>query len=266
MVKFDYGRMGLTIREMAFGTMGDVQQKGCDVVYMHSNDTDRVNVEKHISGRMIRQEQYTLVNDLSQEENVLYDKITKNYRYEIRRAQKEGTVCETIDKKSKDLDNILAEFKDIYETMFSSKGMRNKFNESLVRNGIKAENILITKATNPNNSKCVVYHAYLVDGENAMLMYSASTLATSVEKEEVNLIGWMNKFLHWYDMKQFKDAGLKKYEWGGIGNKENPSGIAKFKMCFGGETVKYYNYLYAASLLGGVYVYFIKRRSAKWQS
>lgn len=258
MVEFTYRRKGLTIKEMSFGTINDLNVKGCDVIYMHSNDVNDTASRGGINN-VIKQFQYTLVNDLTKDEDELYSKINKNYRYEIRRAIKEKIECSIY------TNNDISEFQQIYNDMFSSKGMKNKFNIKLVKAGLAAKYILISKAIKPGNNNIIVYHAYLVDGNSAMLMYSASTLNAVNEKYEVNMIGWMNKYLHWHDIKWMKENGYQRYEWGGIGNPNNLSGIAKFKLAFGGQVVAYYNYMKASSVMGKIYVFLVKRSSNKWK-
>lgn len=261
MVNFDYKRCFFKIREMSFGTIKDLEQNKCDVVYMHSNDIPKANNE--LKNGVLRQEQYTVVNNLLQTEEELYSKISKTLRYEIRRGQKEQTDCVIYqdDLKLSDLN----EFEKIYNEMFKSKKLRNRFNKQLVKEGLKKKNIVISKATNPDNSKCIVYHAYLVDGNSTLLMYSASTLATLKQKQDINMIGWMNKYLHWYDMKWFKSQGYSKYDWGGIGDINNLNGIARFKLCYGGEMVTHYNYLKSISYKGKLYVALVKRRYSGWK-
>lgn len=264
MLEFTYRRKIFRIKEMIFGALSDIYGKGCDVVYMHSNDLSG-NFLSDSTKNLIKQSQFTLVNDLAQDEEEIYSKISKNYRYEIRRAEKEGILYSIIDKSYTSLKDEIILFKQTYEKMFQTKGMNNRFNLKLVEEGLKKDNILITKAYSSTNERCFIYHAYLVDGQSAMLMYSTSTLADADDKELINMVGWANKYLHWKDMCYFKALDYKRYEWGGIGNPENLSGIAKFKKMFGGEVVCYNNYLKAVSPLGLIYLAIVKRRSVKWQ-
>lgn len=73
----------------------------------------------------------------------------------------------------------------------------------------------------------------------------------------------MNKYLHWKDILSFKERGYSRYEWGGITDVENPNGIDRFKMEFGGEVQIYYNYIVANSLKGRLYLYLLKWREKK---
>lgn len=202
--------------------------------------------------------QYTLVNDLNISMDEIAIGIKKNCKYEIRRAEKEeAKVTVFTDNK----DGIVDSFEQTYNAMFVAKGMSLVFNRSLVESGLFAGQLMITCceiAAYPND---VVYHAYLVDGKSSVLMYSASPLWDNDNKEKANCIGRMNKYLHYKDIEYFKNAGYLTYEWGGIGNPDNPGGIDRFKAEFGGKVKCFCNYLIPRTLLGKVYVYLVRRRS-----
>ncbi|MCM1234434.1 MAG: hypothetical protein NC489_30400 [Ruminococcus flavefaciens] len=261
MVNFDYRRV-FRIREMAFGTALDTVQTGCDVVYMHS--TEEESHLEDINRYSIGQMQYTLVHDLTEESSNIFNKFNKNYKYEIRRGEREGIEHELYTTKSIECEKIINEFEKVYNYMFESKGMRNKFNRRLVMEGLKKKQIMISRAYQPEKKCYIVFHAYLADEKSAILMYSASTLNGDMKKEDRNMIGWMNKYLHWYDMLWFKEHGYKRYEWGGISSRDKHDGISQFKMGFGGEMKMYYNYLTANSLFGRFYLWLVKRQGKSW--
>ena len=68
-----------------------------------------------------------------------------------------------------------------------------------------------------------------------------------------NAIGRANKYLHWNDWLLLKKMGIVEYDWGGIASYDNPNGIDKFKMSFGGEYRKYYNISSTCSLRAKLY-------------
>jgi lipid II:glycine glycyltransferase (peptidoglycan interpeptide bridge formation enzyme) len=105
--------------------------------------------------------------------------------------------------------------------------------------------------------------AFLVDGERAVQMYSTSTRFEDNSKDNTNAVGRMNRLLTWECIKYFKNKEYKIYEWGGIHSSENPNGIDKFKMEFGGEIKKFYNYTIPKSLKGAIYVWLVKIISRK---
>ena len=257
MVDFTFKRSVFRIREMAFIPYSDVFRKECDVVYLHSNDIDLSNAPAKSYSKL----QHTLVNDLLLTEEEMLLKVKKNCKYEIRRAEKEGAVtCIYQDKQEFIEDEIIRKFKKVYNKMFEVKGLAGSFNENLSLEGIEAKQLIVTTNALGDDPQCTVYHAYLVDGTSAVLMYSASPLWEDGDKEKANAIGRLNKHLHWKDMLWFKENGYSRYEWGGISNPDEPNGIDRFKAEFGGELVCYVNYLIPCSLLGRIYVSLVKKR------
>ena len=99
---------------------------------------------------IIKNKQYSLITELSEDE--LFGKISKNFRYEIRRAQKEDTPY--------------------------------------------------------------VFHSYIVDMEDKQVRLLHSCSSFRSEKLLANLIGRINKLLHWEDMIYFKKCGIRQYDWG----------------------------------------------------
>jgi lipid II:glycine glycyltransferase (peptidoglycan interpeptide bridge formation enzyme) len=59
------------------------------------------------------------------------------------------------------------------------------------------------------------------------------------------LSGYLNRYLHWYAIKKFKSENFKIYDFGGINLDRNSEtyGITKFKLSFGGEIIKQYDYI-----------------------
>lgn len=261
MVDFVFKRSIFSIREMAFGSFSNTNQGGADVIYMHSNDAEN----SAISSDCIGKQQYTLLNDLKSSEEEILSNVKKNCRYEIRRAVREEAKTEFLDAKMlKDNMNVINDFQRIYNQMFQQKGMDSySFNKNLVLAAVESGNITITSCEDANDKSLVVYHAYLCDGESTVLMYSASPVWEKYDKEKINAIGRMNKYLHYQDMLEFKKRMYSRYEWGGITNPVEPNGIDKFKMEFGGEVKSYYNYIVSKSLKGRLYLYLLKRRERK---
>lgn len=258
MLKFKFKRSIFSVCESAFGSIKDCNQSDCDVVYMHSNDTTFSEIPKG----SVAKKQATLLNDLLQNEEELLLKIKKNCKYEIRRAERENAICAFYDRETiQSGSNVIQNFCETYNNMFAVKGLSGySFNMPLVSAGMKTGNVVITTCSDEQDARLCVYHAYLCDGESCVLMYSASPVWDSQEKEKINAIGRMNKLLHWNDMKEFKARGYSRYEWGGIADPDNPNGIDRFKMEFGGEVKQYYNYIVPRSLLGKLYVYLVNRR------
>lgn len=137
---------------------------------------------------------------------------------------------------------ILERVGETYSAMYQEKGMGKVLlpvNDFLAYAANKS--FYLTAAIIDGQE--VVYHAYVTDEANTRLLISCSEFRVA-DKALRNAIGRANKYLHWEDMMFFKDLGVKKYDWGGVSSFENPNGIDKFKMGFGGIPVEYYNITY----------------------
>ena len=107
-----------------------------------------------------------------------------------------------------------------------------------------------------DEEEILAYHVYVGDEKTTRLLYSCSTFREDDSKKA--LIGRANKFLHWEDIKYFKNNKYEKYDLGGISSFDNPNGIDKFKMNFNGEKITYYNIITGNDLLGKILCFLIK--------
>ena len=158
LVDFIFKRSMLHIREMAFGSYADTTRKKCDAVYLHSNDNVDCSYKRKFC---ISEKQYTLENDLSIEEEDIWLSFRKTYRNEIRRAEKEDKAkVQFFDRTSKKLKLVLAQFEEVYNSMFDTKNMSNRFNCSLVETGISSGQCMICMCESAETHQ-KVFHAYL---------------------------------------------------------------------------------------------------------
>ncbi len=198
----------------------------------------------------------TLITDLSLTEEELWSRIKKNTRYEIRRAEKEGIVAKYYTSKTMP-GELIDSFEKMYNQMYQSKGLSTVFDRSLVNMYMDNGMILFSVAYYKNEP--LVFHSYLYDETNARFFHSCSSFRT--EPDMAEMIGRMNRYLHWQDYLKLKDMGIKTYDWGGINKQFDtaPSNITKFKMAFGGSPEERYNCMAADSLLGKLaFLYFRK--------
>lgn len=263
MVDFTYKRFGLVFREVMFAREGGTRFKNEDVCLFHcgSNNTLNENQELKKHSRNTRiDHQYTIVTSLLECEEEQWKRMNKNYRNEVNRARKESITtehycgCEAIENTE-----LLSLFESMYNQMFAEKGMRNKLNREFVEAALKANQMTISVAKYEN--RILVCHAYVNDEENALLLYSTSLLWS--DKELAKKVGWANKLLHWDDICFFQEKGYSKYEWGGIKSVNNPTGIDKFKIGFGGDIVQYDNCILSHTLKGALYIKLLKMRDKR---
>ncbi len=194
----------------------------------------------------------TLLSDLTQEEEAILSRFSKNCRYEVRRAPREGVACVYMLGKEITQEDIRA-FTDFFEEFWRSKGISYHEKEKCraeIEHYASAGAFAITMAV--MGAKVLVYHTYIVEQSRVRLYQSASQFRAD-ESISTNVIGYANRYLHYQDMLWFKDLGKKVYDWGGAGTNEDVESITKFKESFGGEPVTYYHGEEIRGLLPGLY-------------
>lgn len=169
------------------------------------------------------------VTDLRQTEDEIFSSMKSNTRNEVRRAEREGCTFES----GYDYDSFIP----YYNTFCESKGLKDRVDMSRLIKYTGDNKVYITKAI--HNDVVLSMHATVVNKKEkvAFLLFSCSQrLDSGVDKK---LIGWGNRYLHYMDLKTFKEMGIEEYEWSGVvldPNDERYS-IGQFKLSFGGTVV-----------------------------
>jgi lipid II:glycine glycyltransferase (peptidoglycan interpeptide bridge formation enzyme) len=174
---------------------------------------------------------HTLMIDLKQEEEKIFDTFHSKYKNEIRRAIKEDISFEVANRDE------LEFFREKYNHFAEYRGLTLITEEKLESLN---ENILLTKSI--YNDKILNYHFYVIDNKNVRLQYSIDIEQEGVDRK---FYGWSNKFLHYMDICELKEKGYDCYDFGGIAkDTDNKSleGINNFKIKFGGEVIEEYSY------------------------
>lgn len=199
---------------------------------------------------------HTQMSDLTLPEEQLFSKISKTQRYEIRKNMREDVTLRTWDSEQILKEPQLLEgLAVMFEALYASKGSRKTMNLEQMRKYAQAGGLFITRIE--KDGEPLVYHSYIVDGENARLLHSVSDFR---ERGDASLIAHSNKRLHWEDMKLFAQRGVKYYDWGGISSLEEPNGIDRFKMKFGGDITTYYNVFTGQTAIGKLALRVLKTR------
>jgi hypothetical protein len=186
------------------------------------------------------EERHTRLIDLRKDADALMGGIAPNTRYEIRRAeQKDGVRGTRWDTSS---EAALREFCDAFNAFADQKGQPRV---DLKRLGLLAAGgiLQITRAAAADDVP-LVWHAYLCVGERTRLLHSCSHHRDSDDSAVRGLIGRANRYLHWSDLLQFKEAGYALYDLGGwhqAGTDPELVRINQFKERFGGEVVPCYS-------------------------
>lgn len=245
-VKSTYQKNVLKIQNIWFANPDDVDEliscgrkEGMDVINIHGISF----VERPRNWN----EQYTIMTNLSESEEELKKRIRKNFRYEIRRIEKESVVIKRYSSEEFAREKKLLDlFEKTYNQMYRDKGMGTVFNRIQVEQYLRTGCMIVTIGfydTTP-----YVFHSYICNKSNARFYYSTSPFRS--DRDAAALIGRINKAMHWHDMKMFKEMGIVNYDWGGISDKDASNGIDQFKVGFGGNIEKYYNCSIGVSLKG----------------
>lgn len=236
------------------GQIYDTSAASGQIQFLHGVKENNI-----ILGNLVRErEQKTLITDLLEDELVLWQRISKTYRNEIRRCERENrSVVYLTSEEIISIPNLIDEFEKTYNNMFASKGMKDRFNRKLFCAYANSNALVVSVAY--KGDEPVVFHSYIVDEKNARFWYSCSNFREN--KTVAEEIGRLNKFLHWKDMQIMKGMGIESYDWGGIGLSEETKGIAEFKRKFGGTEIVYKNCIYVKNrILHIILNYYLNRK------
>ena len=187
---------------------------------------------------------YTLLTDLSENEDDIKSHFSKGCRYEVNRAYREN-IDFTIKSGAQISDSELDEFLMFFREFWLSKDMTPPDMEALREEmSIYRDNGYLVISHADVDGEISVYHTLLSDDNNARLLHSASLfrLKTDSEGSTRKIIGMANRALHFEEMKYFKGKGLKYYDWGGAGKQDDVKSITEFKESFGGAPATYFDF------------------------
>lgn len=232
-------KYGVRVRDVFFANCeNQIDGRNVDLVYY-------VQCRQSSPGSM---EFYTSIVDLLQAPDALLNGISKNFRYEIRRAEKDALRFHFMDAP---MPHQIEEFACFYDAFALNRGIakanRIKLNEIAKANGLN-----LAWTYDSYSERTLAGHAYIVDGNRARLYHSGSSTAHEESAPLRQLSGRANKALHWHCMQQYKKLGYQRYDLGGVSLGAALKSIDDFKQQFGGILVKEFNHIGAASLTGRI--------------
>ncbi|MHC0066590.1 hypothetical protein ACWATR_27330 [Nostoc sp. UIC 10890] len=199
---------------------------------------------------------HTRLIDLTKSQDELWESISSNDRYKIRRAeQKDQVVYEYFEHINSDIIN---DFSDFYDSFAFQKGLA-RINRIQLINRVKAGAIDISRIK-LNNGEPLIWHVYYRSHNRVRLLHSAS-LKNSNDTSYQSILGRANRYHHWQDIVRFKNLGISVYDFGGwyTGNTDQEKlGINQFKEKFGGEIVKNFNCINGITIKGKLYLHLLK--------
>ncbi len=185
----------------------------------------------------IKKEKFTLVTDLQKSEDEISSQVKSKFMTAIRKVDRTENISIGYDKLTAE------EYIDFYNSKFAnSKG----FSKISTRNLTKfSDDVFIISGYLDGELTNVQVYVFNKEKKITRALYSVSTIHLIDDKKRRNIVGSINKALHFKAMLYFKSKGFEIFDWGGYGNDENNkalAGIDRFKKSFGGEVVKLYDY------------------------
>jgi lipid II:glycine glycyltransferase (peptidoglycan interpeptide bridge formation enzyme) len=200
---------------------------------------------------------FTLLIDLTKNEEEIFSRIRKNSKYEITRAQnKDSIICAALIEAGTNDFKKITRYISFFNQFALSKG-RSRINYPDLEQFFTVKNLCIRYAS--KNDEILTTHAYVISDNTARLHQSASLFRNSDNPEYRNMIGRANRYLHWDDILYFKRLGLRWYDLGGwYGGNENKEQLAIniFKESFGGQLKEEYSYIVPKTIKGKISVFF----------
>lgn len=181
----------------------------------------------------------TWIISLLQDEEAIFRRFSDTTRNEINRAQKEWIqYWHTI----KPGIHELKEYHKFYNQFLKAKWLRTTSLSDIMK---YKGHLFLTYSLLDNER--LNYHLYITDQstEKVRLLQSCSLFRNESDKNKINVIGYANRWLHYHDIKLFKDLWYKEYDRGWLYLWEDDKqkvNIDKFKLSFGPETKIQYNY------------------------
>ena len=176
----------------------------------------------------------TGVIDLSCTAEEIIGGFSSTYRYEVKRAKRDGVYCTYTDNPS---EEELGSFISWYDEFARSKGLPD-IDKGNIRLLAEIGNLGLSSAYDKEGI-LLCRHSYLMDRKikRAALHTSASLAHTISDSRQRNLIGMANRYLHYFDMLWQKENGFLKYDFGGLDwtglTDSEHQGISNFKKEFG---------------------------------
>jgi hypothetical protein len=135
----------------------------------------------------------------------LFGAFGKHNRDEIRKVARDGGGSSIfIDEPARELDA----FCRFYDLFAAGKGI-SRANRSSLGAATSLGRLILSRAA--QNGEVRVWHAYIVFGDRARQLHSASLFRVEDNPLRAS-IGRLNRWLHWQDILEFKRRGVRIYD------------------------------------------------------
>ena len=181
----------------------------------------------------------TVVIDLRQEEDALWNGVESKTRKVIRQAVREGVQVERVQLSAKSWN----EFHTAYQKLRSRKKGADPLGVGQIGELIERDSYMMTTSRDAAGN-ILSWHGYVRCCGHVRLINTVSALDPARDTQWNNLVGRAHRLHHWKDMLSFKKEGIAIYDLGGVyrGTEDQEQiNIAKFKTSFGGEPAETYD-------------------------
>jgi hypothetical protein len=193
---------------------------------------------------------HSLQTDLTPEPTTITADFDQTCRRQIRGAERHDRLQYQL---FADAGPVLDEFVSFYDVFARQKGLWLADRHWLAQ-AAAAQQLVLSCASHAGER--LVWHAHLRAGRTVQLAHSASWYR-SMDGDDRALVSRANRWLHWRDMLAFREAGILRYDWGGMFDDESTperAGINRFKRTFGGSPVLAYECSVPATVRGRVWL------------
>ena len=200
--------------------------EGTDLIHL-SHAYDLAGLPAALRSQRVR----TMCIDLAGDRESLWRNLKKGCRYDIKRAETDGVVCDVTGAPSQaDLGGFVADAEDL----FKRKGMRVLPLNFYMRSAARGE-LLFSRAH--HEGRTLTAHIHLIRGDRALLVSSISLLHERSPADRQRA-GRANRLNHWSDMLALQHMGCASLDLGtysetGAEDRPESQSLKAFKLEFG---------------------------------
>jgi hypothetical protein len=182
----------------------------------------------------------TILIDLTQSEEDLWNGVTPQTRKLVRQATRLGVTIEPVAALT---EPLWEQFLGAYRKLWSRKHQAGALGVGQIHELIESGRFDLSISRNVDG-RILSWHSYVRCNGRARLQTTISDMDTARGPDWNNLIGRAHRLHHWRDMLRFKAEGIATYDLGGVyrGNDDQEQiNIARFKQLFGGHFADTYD-------------------------
>jgi hypothetical protein len=191
----------------------------------------------------------TILIDLQQPEDELWNAIAPQTRKMIRQAARQPITVERVPELSEATWN---EFLAAYWKLWRRKTKAGALGVGQIRDLISGDRFCLTRSLDADGH-VLSWHAYVRTPERVRLHTTISDMDPGKDSHWNNLVGRAHRLHHWQDLLAFKNEGVRIYDFGGVyrGTEDQEQvNIARFKQLFGGRFAETYDAVVPLTLRG----------------